>query len=276
MIFLKKNGDRPKRWLCLMIVTAMALSLIPPPASAADDSVKLTSCDFTSISYHSEALGNASIHTIEYDYGGGATGFCGEHGKKMSRTLIGQTWGHKTEITDQTVRMILAYYYDHTLGKFTDVAVSKGVNNVWNDDFVYYMNAWVQAVVWRYRQGTLGNTPEEIVIACAEELMWVYNCLKNESHTNIDECTAGSETSFRDTVQYIFTLGPETWGLADVYHYTFTGAGNENYPPDLIQSVIIGSVEHDTPTNPETYSLTVRKETRPTPRWRSPERLSIL
>ena len=70
MIFLKKNGDRLKRWLCLMIATAMALSLIPPPASAADDSIKLTDCDFTSISYHSEALGNASIHTIEFDYGG--------------------------------------------------------------------------------------------------------------------------------------------------------------------------------------------------------------
>ena len=65
MIFLKKNRDRLKRWLCLMIVTAMVLSLIPPPASAADDSIKLTDCDFTSISYHSEALGNASIHTID-------------------------------------------------------------------------------------------------------------------------------------------------------------------------------------------------------------------
>ena len=39
------------------------------------------------------------------------------------------------------------------------------------------MNAWVQAVAWRYRQGTLGNTPEEIIIACAEELMWVFNFL---------------------------------------------------------------------------------------------------
>ena len=60
-------------------------------------------------------------------------------------------------------------------------------------------------------------------------------------------------------MEYIFTLGPETWGLADVYHYTFTGAGNENYPPDLIQSVIIGSVEHESETVPEEYSLTVRK-----------------
>ena len=65
MIFLKKNGDRLKRWLCLMIVTAMALSLIPPPASAADDSIKLTNCDFTSVSYHSEAIGDASIHTLD-------------------------------------------------------------------------------------------------------------------------------------------------------------------------------------------------------------------
>ena len=165
--------------LCLLVVWAMTLSLIPAPAFAADESIKLTDCDFTSISYHSEALGNASIHTIEFDYEGGATGFCGDHGKKMGRSLIGQTWGNKTEITDQTVRMILAYYYDHTLGKFTDMAIAKGVNNVWNDDYVYYMNAWAQAVLWRYEQGTLGDTPEEIVTACAEELMWVFNCLKN-------------------------------------------------------------------------------------------------
>ena len=33
--------------------------------------------------------------------------------------------------------MMLAYYYDHTLGKFTDAAVAKGVNNVWDDDYVY-------------------------------------------------------------------------------------------------------------------------------------------
>lgn len=50
MIFLKKNGDRLKRYLCLLLAVAITLSLIPPPASAADDSIKLTSCDFTSIS----------------------------------------------------------------------------------------------------------------------------------------------------------------------------------------------------------------------------------
>ena len=149
--------------------------------------------------------------------------------------------------------VIVAYYYDHTLGKFTDAAVAKGVNNVWDDDYVYYMNAWIQAVIWLYKTGQLTNPVED----CAEELMWVFNCLKGESHSSIDECTAGSDTSFRDTVQYIFTLGPETWGLADVYLYEFTGAGNESYPPELIQSVVIGNVEHN--STPESYSLTVKK-----------------
>ena len=92
MIFLKNKGDRLKRFLCLLVAAAMTLSMIPPPASAADDSIKLTNCDFTSVSYHSEAIGDASIHTLEFDYKGGMTGFCGDHGKKMSRTLIGQTW----------------------------------------------------------------------------------------------------------------------------------------------------------------------------------------
>ena len=245
-----------KRAVSLLLAAVMFLGLFPPAtltALAADESIKLTDCDFTGMSYHSEALGTASIHTIQFNYAGGMTGFCGDHGKKMGRSLIGQTWGDRTEITDPTVKMMLAYYYDHTLGKFTDAAVAKGVNNVWDDDYVYYMNAWIQAVIWLYKTGQLNNPVED----CAEELMWVFNCLKGENHSSIDECTAGSETSFRDTVQYIFTLGAETWGLADVYLYEFTGAGNENYPPDLIQSVVIGNVEHS--STPKSYSLTVKK-----------------
>ena len=245
-----------RRAVSLLLAAVMFLGVFPPAtltALAADESIKLTGCDFTGMTYHSEALGNASIHTIQFNYAGGMTGFCGDHGKKMSRTLIGQTWGNRTEITDPTVKMMLAYYYDHTLGKFTDAAVAKGVNNVWDDDYVYYMNAWIQAVIWLYKTGQLTNPVED----CAEELMWVFNCLKGENHSSIDECTAGSDTSFRDTVQYIFTLGPETWGLADVYLYEFTGAGNENYPPELIQSVVIGNVEHN--STPESYSLTVKK-----------------
>ena len=165
-----------ERAVSLLLVAVMILGFLPQTtltALAADESIKLTGCDFTGMTYHSEALRNASIHTIQFNYAGGMTGFCGDHGKKMSRTLIGQTWGNKTEITDPTVKMMLAYYYDHTLGKFTDAAVVKGVNNVWDDDYVYYMNAWIQAVIWLYKTGQLTNPVED----CAEELMWVFNCL---------------------------------------------------------------------------------------------------
>ena len=72
--------------------------------------------------------------------------------------------------------VILAYYYDHTLGKFTDAAVAKGVNNIWNDDYVYYMNAWVQAIAWLWETGKLTNPVED----CAKELMYVFNCLNIE------------------------------------------------------------------------------------------------
>ena len=45
------------------------------------------------------------------------------------------------------------------------------------------MNAWVQAVVWRYKAGLLSDP----VVACAEELMYVFNNLKHTNYTSIDE-----------------------------------------------------------------------------------------
>ena len=208
--------------LSVLILIICAVSMLNVPALAADESIHLTDCDFTGTSYHSSKLGSASIHTMQFDYNGGATGFCGEHGKGMGRSLVGQSWGSRTEITDSTVKMMLAYYYAHTLGIFTDEAVAAGVNNIWDDSYVNYMNAWIQAIVWRYKQGTLTNPVED----CAEELMWVYNCLKGENNTDINGHTEGLEESFYDIVNYIFLLGTQTWGSAKVYEYHFTGSGS--------------------------------------------------
>ena len=100
-----------KRAFSFLLAAVMFLSLFPPVtpvALAADESIKLTGCDFTGMTYHSDALGAASIHTMQFNYAGGMTGFCGDHGKKMGRSLIGQTWGNRTEITDPTVKMMLA------------------------------------------------------------------------------------------------------------------------------------------------------------------------
>ena len=81
-----------RRAVSLLLAAVMFLGLFPPAtltALAADESIKLTGCDFTGMTYHSDALGAASIHTMQFNYAGGMTGFCGDHGKKMSRTLIG-------------------------------------------------------------------------------------------------------------------------------------------------------------------------------------------
>lgn len=53
------------------------------------------------------------------------------------------------------------------------------------------MNAWVQAIVWRYKDGSLGDP----ATACAEELMYVWNSLKGASYTSIDQTCDG--TTFR-------------------------------------------------------------------------------
>ena len=69
------------------------------------------------------------------------------------------------------------------------------------------MNAWVQAVVWRYKAGLLSDP----VVACAEELMYVFNNLKHTNYTSIDEELDG--WSFRDRAQYTLDLGAEgVWG----------------------------------------------------------------
>ena len=247
---------RLKRSLCLLLALVLLSGLVPAPAQGADnETIKLTDCDFTGTSYHSAQLGEASIHTMQFDYNGGATGFCGDHGKGMGRSLIGQTWGSPTAITDPTVKMLLAYYYAHTLGIFTDAAVAAGVDHVWGEEYTNYMNAWIQAVIWRSQEGSLRNPVED----CAEELMWVYNCLRNENNTSIDDCTAGSTISFRQSTQYIFDLGTATWGSADAYQYRFTGAGSSAHPADQVQSVIVGSVQTSSVHGPESYSLTVKK-----------------
>ena len=245
------------RALSLLLALVLLLGILPPvtlTARAADESIHLTECDFTGTSYHSSKLGSSSIHTMQFDYNGGSTGFCGEHGKGMGRSLIGQSWGSRTEITDPTVKMMLAYYYAHTLGIFTDAAIAAGVNNVWNDSYVNFMNAWIQAIIWRYKQGTLTNPVED----CAEELMWVYNCLKGENNTDIHGHTEGLDESFYEIVNYIFLLGTETWGSAKVYEYRFTGPGSSAHSPDTVQSVVIGSLETTTGDTPN-YKLIVKK-----------------
>lgn len=67
----------------------------------------------------------------------------------MGWSLEGQTWGNPKPITDPTVQTMMAYYYAHTTGVFTDQAHALGVDEVWGSDYSWTMNAWVQAIIWR-------------------------------------------------------------------------------------------------------------------------------
>ena len=51
----------------------------------------------------------------------------------------------KTTISDSTVSMMMAYYYTHSTGVFTDQAKALGVDTIWDSGYSWYMNAWVDS-----------------------------------------------------------------------------------------------------------------------------------
>ena len=243
------------RAVALVLTLICVIGVLPCSAFAIGDTETITLKRFgmSGVSYQSAALGKCTIHQMYYNYGGNTSiGFCGEKGKGMGQSLIGQTWGYQSEISDPTVKMMMAYYYAHSTGVFTDAAVAAGVNTIWDAGYTWYMNAWVQAIVWRYKEGTLGNP----VQACAEELMYVWNSLEGKGYTSIDQKHEGQ--SFRDRAQYIIDLGNQgIWGDCTVKEYKFTGTGSSHPPSNTVQSVIIGDLLPDEPE--EQYTLIVRK-----------------
>lgn len=257
----KKKGQitMKKTWHSLKNrVTAMLLALIcvlglfPTAALAAGaDTIKLERFGMSGVSYQSASLGRCTMHQMYYGVAGKTSvGFCGTKGGGMGTSLIGQTWGDPKPVTDPTVKMMMAYYYAHSLGIFTDKAHALGVDDIWDSGYSWYMNAWVQAIVWRYKDGSLGDP----ATACAEELMYVWNSLKGASYTSIDQTCDGA--TFRDRAKYILDLGKQdVWGDCDVKEYSFTGAGSAAHPASTVQSIMIGSL---TVTN-EQYKLVVKK-----------------
>ena len=230
------------RVTALLLALVCALGLFPATAFAAGtDSIKLESFGMSGVSYKSASLGTCTLHQMYYDYGGKTTvGFCGTKGGGMGKSLIGQTWGNPQAISDPTVKIMMAYYYSHSTGTFTDEAHALGVDDVWGPEYTWYMNAWVQAIVWRYKAGSLGDP----VTASAEELMYVWNSLKNANYTSIDQACDGA--TFRDRTQYIFDLGNRgVWGECDVYEYSFTGSGSSSHPANTVQAVVVGELSMD-------------------------------
>lgn len=242
------------RVTALLLALVCVLGLFLATAFAAGtDSIKLESFGMSGVSYQSASLGTCTLHQMYYDYGGKTTvGFCGTKGGGMGKSLIGQTWGNPQAISNSTVKMMMAYYYSHSTGTFTDEAHALGVDDVWGPEYTWYMNAWVQAIVWRYKAGSLGDP----VTASAEELMCVWNSLKNANYTSIDQVCDGA--TFRDRTQYIFDLGNRgVWGECSVYEYSFTGSGSSSHPANTVQAVVVGELSMD--ITEEQYKLTVKK-----------------
>ena len=242
------------RLTALLLALVCVLGLFPTTAFAAADTIKLKEFGMSGVAYQSKALGRCTLHQMYYENGSATTvGFCGTKGAGMGSSLKGQTWGNKSEISDSTVKIMMAYYYAHSTGVFTDEAEALGVADVWSGGYRWYMNAWVQTCIWRYQQGSMSDP----VVACAEELMAVYNTLEGTHYTSIDQ--KQGESSFRDRTQFILDLGSQgVWGKCAVYEYTFTGAGSSAHPAGSVQKIILGdlTVEH---IEQEEYVLIVKK-----------------
>ena len=168
----------------------------------------------------------------------------------MGWSLEGHKWDSPQPINDPTVTTMMAYYYAHSRGIFTDQAKALGLDQTWSSDYTWTMNAWVQAVIWRYKQGSL-NDPAAV---CAEELMYVYNNLQHTNYTSIDEVVDGM--SLRQRAQYILDLGEQgVWGECEAYQYAYAGPGTTQHPADNVQAIIIGDLN----VTRELYELTVKK-----------------
>ena len=250
----EKHHSLRTRLTALLLALICVLGLFPTTAFAAGDTITLKEFGHSGVAYESAALGRCTLHEMTFANGNQiTTGFCGTKGGDMGTSLQGQTWGNKRSISDPTVETMMAYYYAHSTGVFTDEAEALGVADVWGPGYRWYMNAWVQACIWRYQQGSMSDP----VVACAEELMAVYNTLEGTHYTSIDQ--KQGESSFRDRTQFILDLGSQgVWGKCAVYEYTFTGAGSSAHPAGSVQKIILGdlTVEH---VEQEEYVLIVKK-----------------
>ncbi len=249
---LKQFPAAQKRLVCILLALICMLGLLPSTAFAAGpNTIVMEDCTHNGVYYESAALSTCWLHQMKFDYNGDTVmGFCADHGGGMGWSLEGHEWNNPREITDPTVKTMLAYFYAHSRGIFTDQAHALGVDEVWSSDYTWTMNAWVQAAVWRYQE----NLFSDPVAACAEELLYVYNNLEHTNYTSIDDVVDG--TTLRDRAQYILDLGAQgVWGDCKVYEYDYAGPGSAQHPAYDVQSIIIG----DLTVTRERYQMTVKK-----------------
>ena len=151
------------RMMSLLLAVLCIVGLFPASALAASpNTIKLEDCTYNGVHYDSPALGICYMHQMQFDFNGDSVmGFCSEKGKGMGWSLEGHEWNSPKEINDSTVKIMMAYLYSHTKGIFTDRAQALGLDEVWGSDYTWTMNAWVQAVVWRYRRNSYRGTTKQ-------------------------------------------------------------------------------------------------------------------
>jgi len=249
---MKKFHFPRTRLIAALLALVCVLGLLPGTALAATpDTIKMDDCTHNGVKYESPALGTCHLHQMHFGLNGKSTmGFCAEKGKGMGWSLEGHTWGSPKPVNDPTVKTMMAYFYAHSTGVFTDQAKALGVDDVWDSNYAWTMNSWTQAIVWRYKAGLLSDP----VVACAEELLCVYNNLEHTNYSSIDETMDGR--SFRDRAQYILDLGAQgVWGDCAVYEYAYAGPGSSYHPANDVQAIMIGELT----VTRELYDLIIKK-----------------
>ncbi len=136
---MKKFHFPHSRLIAALLALVCMLGLLPTAAFAADgpSTIKMDDCTHNGTHYNSSALGECWLHQMHFGFNGKSTmGFCAEHGKGMGWSLEGHTWNNPKPITDPTVTTMMAYFYAHSTGVFTDQAKALGVDTVWDSDYI--------------------------------------------------------------------------------------------------------------------------------------------
>lgn len=259
---MKAKTKMGKRLVSLLMAALCILGTFPITAFAADGAPSkaiMESASFTGNYTSASFSGSVGIHKMTMDLGsqGSHVSFCAEHGKGMSTLCKGQPWTNPQPVSNETIKLMLGYYYTHEEGIYTDECIAKGLNWTWAGDSQYamFMNAWTQAVCWRaLGQGAaIGSNVAE---AIATELMYVVNAYSGSHHTDIytDKVT-GTPNTYMDVANTIVD-NPDAWCDVDVYQYGYAGGDVGGRPANSIQAMLVGIPKKD---DGNVYHITVKK-----------------
>lgn len=154
MKILKEVRSVPQRVISLLLTLVCLLGLVPTEAFAATSNVPssiiMEDCTHNGVHYESPALDTCWLHQMRFDYNGvSLIGFCSDHDKEMGWSLEGHKWDSPQPINDPTVKIMMAYYYAHSRGIFTDQAKALGVDQVWGSEYTWTMNlhTWITYIM---------------------------------------------------------------------------------------------------------------------------------